>query len=99
MIEVLLSPGEVLTQLNASSSRMPATIQFTSNLRLHPRIGKRGTDYNTFVPLNGLLYFTGSAGVFMGKRFSQIAAHRDTCDIWTLSVDLYIWVALIEECS
>ena len=80
MTEMLLDPGEVLTKLNASSYGITDSIDFTSNLRLHPRIGRHDANvYNRFVPLDDLLYFSGSAGLWRGIRVTQIAAHRATC--------------------
>ena len=57
MTETLLDPGEVLVELNAYAFGIIAGIQFTTNLRLHPWIGRVSS--NRRVQMDGLLYFSG----------------------------------------
>ena len=78
LTEILLGPGEVLTQLKANSGDIIIAMQFTSNLKTYPMAGVSNNLGNS-VPLNGLLYFSGASKVHGGVRVSQLTAHRGTC--------------------
>ena len=78
MTEILLTPGEVFVNLRARTGVVIGFVEFTSIFRSYPPVGVSAY-YNKFVPLNGLLYFSGAAGDYMGIRVTQLVAHRDTC--------------------
>ena len=78
MTEILLGQEEILTQLRANYGDIIDALQFTSNLKTYPVAGVAGT-LNNYVPLNGLLYFSGASKDHGGVRVSQLVAHRGTC--------------------
>ena len=80
LTEILLDPNEVLTHLRAASGDIIETMEFTSNLKTHPRAGVAGISLPKYVALNGLLYFSGASKDHGGVRVSKLVAHRETCE-------------------
>ena len=81
LTEILLTPGEFFIQLNARDGWVIDALQFISNLQNHPAVGEINVDYETYVALYRLLYFSGAVINLGGiARVSQLEAHRETCD-------------------
>ena len=80
LTEMLLASGEYLTHLRADTGDIIDVVQFTSNLQTFPEVGLSGRNLNVYVPLKGLLYFSGGTKQYVGERVSGLMAHRDTCE-------------------
>ena len=81
LTEILLGPEEFLTHLIADTGTLINAIQFTSNLRSYPTVGLPRYHMPTkFVPLDGLLYFSGASKKHGRARVSQLAAKKGTCE-------------------
>ena len=83
LTEILLTSGEEFIHLNARAVAVIGLMEFITNLQSYTIEGVSGDDYNKFVPLNGLLYFSGAAGNYEGIRVSRLVAHRATCESTT----------------
>ena len=78
--EILLNQGETFIHLNGRAGWIIDCLEFISNRRTYPVAGVPDVTYTKYVPLNGLLYFSGTAGEHMGIRVTSLTAHRNTCE-------------------
>ena len=79
MTEILLAPGEIFTEIGYAAYTIIDALQFISNLQTYPVMGIGTAPLPKTLSLDGLLYFSGAAGVWQGTKVTRITAHRDTC--------------------